>query len=277
MQNPEPKIKFNASRTYMAFIMGDGDNMQFLKTGRMDMMIDRQQRCASKPSSCFPLLWSFSSWMLTMAPSMVDWYYSEGRKSGKDYFVFPPSGFLYSYPSMFPPEVQSDAIKGLEERATIMNAYTTVSWEPFDQWGTALKTFYPKYADTGIITGVFAVNVPFLIPVLEFGLHYYLILSSTNGSGKSVVVFRPREWRGSNASLSPPFGQPEYLTPVQMAQEISNYPKGTVSHLYCTTDGGFTLGMLFDMVPLLEEHVEVVSANQLVDLAQQRSAYFANQ
>jgi hypothetical protein len=56
-----------------------------------------------------------------------------------------------------------------------------------------------------------------------------------------------------------------------MAAEINGYPPGTVSHLYCTTDGGFTLPMLFELVTLLQEHVEVVSANQLVDLARQRS------
>ena len=270
--NPEPRITFNASKTYVAFVMGDGDNTQYLKTGRMDMMIDRQLRCAANASLCFPLLWSFSSWMLTLGPQIVHWYYGEAMRSGKDYFTFPPSGYLYSYPSMFPADVQREAVRGLEERAEIMNAFTTVSWEPFDQWGQALSQFYPQYADKGMITGVFAVNVPFLIPVLEFGLHFYLVLNSTTGSGNSVIVFRPREWRGSNASLSPPFGQPEYLTPSQMAHEISTYPRGTVSHLYCTTDGGFTLSMLFEMVPQLEDHVEVVSANQLVDLAKQRSS-----
>ncbi len=32
--NPESRIVYNSSKTYMSFIMGDGDNTQYLKTGR---------------------------------------------------------------------------------------------------------------------------------------------------------------------------------------------------------------------------------------------------
>eukprot|EP00759_Apiculatamorpha_spiralis_P035522 PhF_6_TR36213/c0_g1_i3/m.52849 len=272
-QNPEPSATFNKSKTYVSFIMGDGDNTAYLKSGRMDMMKQRVAYCAQqkvKGLPCFPLLWSFSSWFLTIAPTMLQWYLEQTYLTSTDYLMFPPSGYLYSYPAMFPEDVANNAVAGLSKRAHLMNASTTVSWDTFNSWTTGLQNFYPKYAGTNI-NGVFAVNVPFMIPILDFGLEFYKVLGSNTSATDNVIIFRPREWRGTDASQSPPFGQAEYLTPTQMANEINTYPGGTVTHLYLTTDGGFVLNDLFTMVGMLQEHVEVVGPSQLVDMARQRS------
>ena len=48
---------------------------------------------------CFPLMWSLSPHLLTLAPAMARWFYAGAAATGADYFVLPPSGHLYAYPS----------------------------------------------------------------------------------------------------------------------------------------------------------------------------------
>ena len=43
------------------------------------------------------------------------------------------------------------------------------------------------------------------------------------------------------------------LSPKVMAAEINGYPKGTVSHVYTTSDGGFNYGQLVAMEAALRE------------------------
>jgi hypothetical protein len=52
-----------------------------------------------------------------------------------------------------------------------------------------------------------------------------------------------------------------------MADEINKYPKGTVSHLYITTDGGWKFDDLYDMVDLLDDHVEITNHQNLIEMA----------
>ena len=170
-----------------------------------------------------------------------------------------------------------------------MSATTVVSWEWFFSWGPALEAYYPRFTAQSQITGIFTVDVPFMIPIAQFGGETYLVL---NGSS-DVVVFRPREWRGTATSGIPPFSQDFYLTPAQMAAEVNGYAPGTVAHIYLTSDGGprlrdrlvgysraarggaggANLDSLYSLVGGLDEHVSVVGPNQLVDLALQRNAY----
>ena len=49
-----------------------------------------------------------------------------------------------------------------------------------------------------------------------------------------------------------------------LADEINNYPPGTVTHIYTTSDGGFHLNQLNELNTYLEEHVSVVNPNELV-------------
>ena len=43
-----------------------------------------------------------------------------------------------------------------------------------------------------------------------------------------------------------------------MAKEINAYPKGTVTAIYLTSDGGGNLQDIDALVQILEEHVQVV-------------------
>ena len=64
---------------------------------------------------------------------------------------------------------------------------------------------------------------------------------------------------------------PAYALPAAMADTINNLPPGTATHIYLTSDGGATIDSLYEMVEMLGEDVEVLSAGQIVDVAVQKA------
>jgi hypothetical protein len=81
--------------------------------------------------------------------------------------------------------------------------------------------------------------------------------------GGEMVVFRPRQWRGIDDS-----DDQFFLSPQNMAEELGNYPSGTVTGVYMTSDGGLDLENSFmELVRLLPPHVQLVSADTAARLA----------
>ena len=152
-----------------------------------------------------------------------------------------------------------------------MSTSATVHWEWFEQWEHAIRTYFPKFSKNNIVQAFFGVAVPYLLPAFinpigNHGKKFTVINNST-------LLFHPREWRGTNAShadvpIIEKFAH-NYLTIEQMAAEINGYKKGSVGHLYLTSDGGFTAQNLYDMVELLQDHVKVVNFNTLIAMAKE--------
>ena len=142
-------------------------------------------------------------------------------------------------------------------------------------WDTALNHFYPKYATNNVIRGVFPMNVPYMVPIVPFlgAPDKFIVVNATEGvnDGGQVVVFQPREWRGTDATNAPPLSGREYYSPSEMAKELNDNPVGTVSFIYLTSDGGGNLSMFDEMVSMLQNHVQVVDASSLPALALQRT------
>jgi len=286
LQNPtgSQTMRFNASKTYLTLIVGDGDNIAFMKGSRKDWMKQRVERCgmeatsdeaakqekaswhsAGKAPACFPLVWTASPQLLHLAPDMLRWYYSMSYKTGRDYFVLPPSGDLYSYPAMMPTPVQDQFISNTEHDGILMNTSGTVDWEWFTTWSSAIKDFIPRYSQHGVIRGIFPVNVPFNLPVLAFKQHeFYKVLG--NRDGHQAILFKPREWRSTHDDRSIPLSHHNTLSVHDMAAEVNSHPRGTLSSIYVTSDGGARLEDLFNLIKELGEHVEVVDHETLVDL-----------
>ena len=94
----------------MGFVIGDGDNLNFLKGSRHDWFKQRLDYCgeaartkgrdsaAYLTQDCFPLIWTVSPTILKDAPDMLRWYYDASYETGQDFFTLPPSGDLYAYP-----------------------------------------------------------------------------------------------------------------------------------------------------------------------------------
>ena len=61
---------------------------------------------------------------------------------------------------------------------------------------------------------------------------------------------------------------PFYLSPQKMADELGGYPKGTVTWVYMTSDGGLSLdNAFFPLTRLLPANVQLVSADTAAKLA----------
>jgi hypothetical protein len=165
-------------------------------------MNERVRRCEGATTPCFPLAWTVSPAALQVAPDLLRWYYAQAAATGRDWFVLPPSGHLYAYPGEMGPADQASFVLATEEDAALLNASGTVSWEWATTWPAAIARFFPRYAARGVIQAIFAVNVPFMLPVLSFapGERYRIL---EDGAGERVVLFAPREWRGNGTALIP--------------------------------------------------------------------------
>lgn len=265
-QNELENVTFDPAKTYVAFVIGDGDNVAYMMDARGSWLRQRLADCEQPDNSCAPITWSISPHLPRLAPDVLEWYYDQARLTGMDYFMLPPSGHLYSYPASMGEVTQNDFVEATEADARILDTNATVHWEWWHSWEEAETEFLPKYAG-GDIEGVFPVNVPYMFPTFTGWQEDQFFKVLPGDDGGEVVLFRPREWRGiddSGSGLTAPF----YLSPPNMAAEIESYPPGTVAYVYMTSDGGLNLENSFmALVQLLPDRVQLVSAQTAARLA----------
>lgn len=271
------QLVFDPAKNYVSLIVGDGDNIQFLRTTRSSWMKTRVESCLSGNSSsggsplpCFPLLWTVSPYILHSAPDWLKWYYSQAAATASDWFVLPPSGDLYAYPSLMSDADQAKFVEHTERDCELLSTSATVAWEFMGSWENAIDSYFPRYADRGVVTALFPVNVPFMIPIKEFRRD-----EDFKVIGDKTVLFKPREWRsaagecgGDGAGATP---AKFCLTAAEMAEELNTKPLGSVSHIYLTSDGGLSIEDVIEMVEFLAPHVQVVHHHDLAEAALQRS------
>lgn len=270
LQPNEPEdVEYDPTKTYVAFVVGDGDNIRFIMTTRKKWLGQRLKECKQSANSCAPLTWSISPHLASIAPDVLQWYYASSRQTGKDYFILPPSGHLYSYPTSLNTKDQKRFVLATERDARILGLNSVVHWDWFDTWRSAEKHFLPKYARAeGAIRGVFPVNVPYMFPTFPWwpSDKFFNVLVGKDGS--KVVVFRPREWRGVDGKGPRSGDEPFFLTPQAMADELGSYPPGTITWVYMTSDGGLSLENSFmELLRILPSHVQLVSADTAARLA----------
>lgn len=263
-QNALEQVTYDRDRTYVAFVVGDGDNIGYITTTRRDWFRQRIVQCQSGSASCPPLTWTISPHLTRLAPDLLRWYYDQSHQTGHDYFTLPPSGHLYAYPSSLAESAQDRFVAATEEDACILGVAGTVHWDWLGTWHAAEDHFLPKYARAGgTIRGVFPVNVPYLLPTFTWwpADRFFEIL--TGADGGRLALFRPREWRGvsNDADI-------HLLSPRRMADELGAYPRGTVTWVYLTSDGGLTLENSFlALARILPAHVQLVSTDTAARLA----------
>lgn len=264
-------VAYEPDKTYVAFIVGDGDNIAFMMDMRLGWLRRRAEACRAGEESCPPLTWSMSPHLARLAPDVLTWYYKMSHDTGKDYFMLPPSGHLYAYPSSLESTLQDKFVAATEHDARLLGANSTVHWEFFHKWRYAENVFLPKYArEDSAITGVFPVNVPYMFPTGTWRRDQFFKVIEGQDGGK-VVLFRPRQWRGVDDGrffMDKKF----FLSPKNMAEELGAYPRGTVTGIYMTSDGGLNLNnSIMELVKILPEHVRLVSADTAVRLALEAS------
>jgi hypothetical protein len=263
-QNELEDIEYDPSKTYVAFVVGDGDNIRFIMTTRNVWLRQRLADCAKTDNACPPITWSISPHLTHIAPDVLEWYYALSHQTGKDYFTLPPSGHLYAYPSSLGEEDQNRFVSATEQDARILDLNTTVHWDWLGTWDEAEAHFLPKYARVdGVIRAVFPVNVPYMVDAFPSWPDDQFFQVLVGEDGGEMVVFRPRQWRGIDDS-----DDQFFLSPQNMAEELGNYPSGTVTGVYMTSDGGLDLENSFmELVRLLPPHVQLVSADTAARLA----------
>jgi len=262
--NAPEDVEYDPARTYVAFVIGDGDNVQFILSARKDWLRRRLADCGQAGHACAPITWSISPHLPRLAPDVLAWYYRSAVRTGRDYFVLPPSGHLYAYPSSLNEEDQARFVAATEQDARILGVGGTVHWDWNGTWEDAEERFLPRYARAGgAIRGVFPVNVPYMFPAFTWWPddRFFKVLVGKNGG--ETVVFRPREWRGVNNDADA-----FYLSPQKMAEELGGYPPGTVTWVYMTSDGGLNLDNSFNaLAGRLPSHVRLVSTDTAARLA----------
>lgn len=258
VQNDAEDVSYDPSRTYVAFVIGDGDNVNYILSTRNVWLQERLDACSTSPDTCAPLTWTISPHLSQLAPDVLEWYYAMSRETGADWFTLPPSGHLYAYPTSLNAADQARFVAATEQDAQILGVHSTVHWDWFTTWEDAESSFLPRYASAGVVQGIIPVNVPYLVdafPDWPDEQHFEVL-------DDSVVVFRPREWRGVDGSDA------YTLTPEQMAEELASYPAGTVAAIYMTSDGGLSLTNSFvPLAGMVPDNVQLVSADTAARLA----------
>lgn len=262
--NPDPEIAtYNSSKTYISFVVGDGDALYEYRNMK-DEMTRRVGYCNDDPDGCFPLIWSISPQMTKSAPLWIDWFYEQAQKTGKDFFILPPSGDLYSYPSLMSGQDRANFVNSTEVDAQKLDTSGTMAWEWVFSWEHAIKTYFPLYSLNNIVRGFFLVNVPYPLPIEAFFGTYKVV-------GGNTVLFKPlADWQRSTDGNYTGHDKKDNLTPAQMSDKINHLKPGTVTYVYMTHDHGSSIESIYHCVQNLTDHVEVVNHNNLVDMALSR-------
>jgi hypothetical protein len=256
---PPPEVSYDEEKTYVSLVVGDGDNLSIVKGRNLPWALARMAQCSNK--ECPPFTWTMSPHLLYSAPDMMQFFIDLAKTTKADYFMLPPSGDLYSYPGMMDDENREKYVKVMEEDFRMFGCKTTVHWEWFYGWKKSLSNYFPLFNSiegTGA-RGFFLTNVPYFIPMpFIFGREEYKII------GDNVVLFKPREWRGIDGSSH------QSMSVENMAKNINSLEKGTITHVYLTSDGDNSIDSFYNLAALLDEHVVLVNADTLTELALQR-------
>ena len=184
---PPPIDKYDSSKTYIALVYGDMDNLDFVRSFGSDHMKLRVALCANNSAGCFPFTWTLSPNLLHVAPAMLRWYYAQASTTGgKDHFIMPPSGTLYAYPSMMPEPVMLNFTLQQTEQAIAMNTSGSIHWE----WcGAASMT-----ARDGAQVLPLVRRVEQLLPQVHAGQHHRAHHTRLLPQQRALDV--PRHWHG---------------------------------------------------------------------------------
>eukprot|EP00475_Leptophrys_vorax_P041680 TRINITY_DN785_c0_g1_i1.p1 TRINITY_DN785_c0_g1~~TRINITY_DN785_c0_g1_i1.p1 ORF type:complete len:549 (-),score=135.53 TRINITY_DN785_c0_g1_i1:116-1762(-) len=266
LQKPAAAVTYNSSKTYVALVYGDMDNIDISQSFGKDHMVYRASQCKGRVD-CFPLTWTISPNLIDMAPLQLRWFYDQA--SASDWFIMPPSGTLYAYPGQMPTDVQHKYIARQNAQAKVLNSSGSVHWEFMLTWQSAFEHYFPMYADSVSsgegVHAFFLNNAPWVFPIWSMFItgETYRFYGNAKDPDHSVVVFKP----AFNWCANCPSGGLN-LTASQAANMINSLPAGSVQYVYVIQNTD--LKTLFELPQSLDEHVQLVGYQQLVQLARLR-------
>jgi hypothetical protein len=140
---------------YVAFLMSDGDNVQWLLG---DFPVDGRW-FGSADRGSFDMGYGIAPILAELAPSVLAWYYEQSSTApGRDFFVVGPSGGGYFYPSRYPAAAlaaQTTRLAGWMGLADLnlvqildFGAFeSTYLWDDYTEHDEIDGLFYLEYAD----------------------------------------------------------------------------------------------------------------------------------
>lgn len=243
-QKHRPKIQAQSGKHYLAMVMTDGDNIQWLQESFRD-----KSWYGSKYRGDFPMTWTISPSTFDLNISILKELY--GTMKDNDYFAASASGFGYINPAFFP---DTDKFGKLTSDYMHDCDLQYINIIDFHNWNVeALKPIIQQEYVKGAVWSV---------------EDLYL-----DGHGsvdwiddKPIVSMREGLWVRGNPEVD---SQPYLIEPV--AQRINSYPTDptkidgyTVLVAHCWSEG--RMERIHEFVKLLDKHVELVTVDQILDM-----------
>jgi hypothetical protein len=131
----KPKVIPLQNKIYVAMIVSDGDNMQYMQ-GRLPQCWDTSDR------GQVPLSWTISPACIDLAPAMLDYYLKTA--TANDCLIDGPSAFGYLYPNLWKDKASfPDFIKRSNNYMSRIGLLTSTTWNR----GEMTPEFTQMYAD----------------------------------------------------------------------------------------------------------------------------------
>jgi hypothetical protein len=229
---------------YAAFLMTDGDNVQFALGN-----LQSDTRWFGSPlRGNFDMGWGFPPGLVRLAPSVMRWYYENAAQGpGRDSFVVGPSGSGYLYPSLYPREDLEINVAQLAEWMALGDLKVV---EILDFYSLTNTSLWDVYTAKPEIEGLI---------YLEYGDHSLPAGAVVWSNGKPVVSPRVKLWRGLPGSDE-----------ATITQLINNAPRDASSPLgYSLVIVGIWEHSLADIqgiIDALGSDVRVVTPEALIQL-----------
>ena len=232
---------------YLAVVMSDGDNLQWMQKG----FVSSTRFFASKYRGKFPMTWTITPSMYNLAPDTLDYLYENG--TARDQFIVGPSGAGYVNIS----EYNENGIKGFAQSTATYMSKTGLEYINFidNETAPAALSEFAKY--DSVKGGVMSVGNKYIDG--DGSVCWY--------NDKPFISARETLWRQPGDDD----GNKYYGFIERVAQRINAYSTN------CTQMEGYTvliahawsigsMDYVNRFVDLLDEHVELVTVGELVDL-----------
>ena len=229
---------------YVAFVISDGDNLDYFENTFMD-----ENWYGSPYRGTFPITWELTPAAADVIPSLVAWYYA--RATPMDTFVAPPTGIGYSFPVY---------------RKT-MDAYVARSAEAMARADLRVVSIMDDGQD---LSGC----DPFLDQPGILGAIYkdYWSYDGHQGAvrwraGKPALSYRYRIWQGKADSTPTAVAQSLNAAPTRPGRDVRSFSLVAVhawSEWPDSPPGKGAVAAVAWAVQQLQPHVKVVSAEEIL-------------
>jgi hypothetical protein len=246
--NPAQAITYNPNKTYVTFIMSDGDNLQ-LTTNR----IHDKRWWGNYRRGSFPLGWTISPAMFYLEPDIWNYYISSATNN--DEFVVGPSGIGYVFEAVATSNkfAQQQAYLSKFMRATGIK--TVALFENNLSPGSDLFiTYFSAYAQNPQITAVY---------YAQFSSWMQQATDSSNIYTTQWINNKPIIPQIEVLQESPNINSITYDINTHLTQK--NHGIYVVYAIF--NDGKDTMNWLYSIKNQLSSNVQIVLPSQLADLA----------